>query len=65
MQLQKSNLTGTIAPPTPIPHDEVAQLAARNWEKLGRPAGRDLDIWLQAERQLLAARRGAAAQAGR
>ncbi|HYC70241.1 MAG TPA: host attachment protein [Opitutaceae bacterium] len=32
--------------------DPVAARARQLWEQQGRPAGRDLDIWLQAEREL-------------
>jgi hypothetical protein len=34
-------------------HPEIARLAAQLWEKRGRPANRDEEIWLEAERQLL------------
>jgi hypothetical protein len=34
-------------------HPEIARLAAQLWEKRGRPAGHDEEIWLQAEQQLL------------
>ena len=32
--------------------DEVRARARQLWEDAGRPAGRDLDFWLQAEREL-------------
>jgi hypothetical protein len=35
-------------------HDEVAQRAREIWQDLGRPAGRDAEIWLEAEQQLAA-----------
>lgn len=34
-------------------HDEIARQARRLWEGYGRPAGRDVAIWLEAERQVL------------
>ena len=36
--------------------DRVRDLAYTLWEQQGRPAGRDLELWLQAERQLSEAR---------
>jgi hypothetical protein len=35
---------------------EIANLAKEIWEREGRQSGRDLDYWLQAERQLLSSR---------
>ena len=32
---------------------EIANLAKQIWEREGRQAGRDLDYWLRAERQVL------------
>ena len=32
--------------------DEIRARARQLWEQAGRPAGRDLDFWLQAEREL-------------
>lgn len=40
----------TVIPPT---QEEISRRAATLWENYGRPEGRDLDIWLEAERQLL------------
>jgi len=34
--------------------EEVNRLAFLNWEKDGRPQGRDVDYWLEAESQLMA-----------
>lgn len=34
------------------PYESIAARARQLWEQQGRPAGRDLDIWLQAEREL-------------
>lgn len=33
-------------------HDEISQKARELWENYGRPAGRDEEIWLEAERAL-------------
>jgi len=41
-----------------VGYDEIARLAKRLWESEGRQTGRDLDYWLQAERELLSARSG-------
>jgi hypothetical protein len=40
---------------TYIRHGEVASLAEQLWEKAGKPDGRDLEFWLRAEQQVLAA----------
>lgn len=37
--------------PTPT-NEAIAERARQIWEKEGRPSGRDLEIWLEAERQL-------------
>jgi hypothetical protein len=39
-----------------VNRDEVAQRAYQLWQAAGRPIGRDLEYWLQAEAELLAAR---------
>jgi hypothetical protein len=33
-------------------HEEISNRAQQIWEALGRPADRDMEIWLQAEREL-------------
>ncbi|HEY0944184.1 MAG TPA: DUF2934 domain-containing protein [Opitutaceae bacterium] len=35
-------------------HDAIALRAAEIWRQRGYPAGQDLEIWLEAERQLFA-----------
>lgn len=35
-------------------HDDIAQRARQLWREHGSPAGRDDELWLMAERQLLA-----------
>jgi hypothetical protein len=45
--------------------DEVARRAYELWEAAGRSAGKDMEFWLQAEAELLAAlRRGRSSEAG-
>jgi len=45
---------------TSTQHDEIASIAAGLWEQAGRPAGRDLEFWLNAERRVLAAQQAKA-----
>jgi hypothetical protein len=40
-----------------LDHNEIAELAYKFWCAAGRPATRDLEFWLQAEPELLTARR--------
>lgn len=47
--------TALVTATTPT-KEEISYLASRLWEKAGRPDGRDLEFWLNAEKQLLAAR---------
>ena len=47
-----------------IERSEIAQRAYELWVGARRPAGRDLEFWLQAEAELLAARRGHPRKAG-
>jgi len=37
-----------------IGHSEIVQRASQLWEQAGHPVGRDTEIWLQAEAELLA-----------
>jgi hypothetical protein len=39
------------APPPPT-HEQIAALAHELWRERGSPEGSDVDIWLEAERQL-------------
>ena len=39
-----------------VSRDEVAQRAWQLWQAAGQPVGQDLEYWLQAEAELLAAR---------
>ena len=52
----------TASAPTPT-HDEIAQRAREIWNSRGQPAGQDLEIWLEAERQLQASAPAPAASA--
>ena len=38
--------------PAPLTQEQIAALAHELWRERGCPAGSDLDIWLEAERQL-------------
>lgn len=35
-----------------ITHEEISQRARQIWEREGRPEGRDVEHWLQAEEEL-------------
>ncbi|PTX97814.1 DUF2934 domain-containing protein [Opitutus sp. ER46] len=49
----RSSPPGTgIKPPT---HEQIAALAHELWRERGCPEGSDIDIWLEAERQLAGA----------
>lgn len=37
-------------------HDEIARRAREIWENAGCQSGRDLEFWLQAERELLSSK---------
>jgi hypothetical protein len=55
---KKSNTVPTAEPADvrQIPlHQETSQRARELWEKYGQPYGRDQEIWLEAERQVLGA----------
>jgi hypothetical protein len=39
-----------------LQHAKIAELARRIWEDEGRQAGRDMEYWLRAERQLVSGR---------
>jgi hypothetical protein len=43
----------SIQPPPPS-REDIALLAHQLWEKNGRPAGQDVEFWLQAEQALRA-----------
>ncbi|HVS54242.1 MAG TPA: DUF2934 domain-containing protein [Opitutaceae bacterium] len=49
MKAKPLNGTSTLKPAT---HEQIAALAHELWLAQGRPAGSDIDIWLEAERQL-------------
>ena len=35
-----------------VAHDEISRRAQQLWESAGRPKGRDVEFWLDAEREL-------------
>ena len=39
-------------PPAPPTHEQIARAAHDLWVEKGRPAGRDIEIWCEAERRL-------------
>jgi hypothetical protein len=51
-------------PQAKVPRNEVQHRAYHLWEAAGRPAGRDLEYWLQAEAELLAGNHRTRPQAG-
>ncbi len=55
--------TASKAPPSPpaassttvkVPHDKIAMRAYEKWCKAGKPHGRHMQDWLEAERELAA-----------
>lgn len=48
MQINSPNKNAVIS------HAEISRVAYMNWEKDGRPQGRDAEYWLQAESHLKA-----------
>lgn len=44
----------TRAATPPATHDQIAQRAREIWHARGEPAGQDIEIWFEAERQLQA-----------
>jgi hypothetical protein len=56
----------TTNPTTPIPHDQIAERARQLWKERGSPGGRELEHWLDAERQLrVEARRSGRSSSGK
>jgi hypothetical protein len=47
------SIAATLAPC----QSEIAQCARELWTESGQPDGRDVEIWLEAERRLISARR--------
>ena len=45
--------TGAVLTADPPTHEEIAGLAYRLYEQRGCPQGCDLELWLEAERQLM------------
>lgn len=44
--------SSTSTAPRQPTHEEISQKARELWENYGRPAGRDEEIWFEAERAL-------------
>lgn len=42
----------TLSNTRQLSHEDISQKAKELWESYGRPAGRDEEIWLEAERLL-------------
>ncbi|HEV2392287.1 MAG TPA: DUF2934 domain-containing protein [Verrucomicrobiae bacterium] len=56
-------MKNTIEQSVKVKESEISVVAYQMWEKAGRPAGRDLQFWLDAEGQLRAAAAKAASAA--
>src|SRR5580698_9003493 len=62
MKTKKSVFSPSSAPssaapaPHSVAHDIIAERAQAIWRERGSPLGRDMEIWLEAERQLYARR---------
>jgi hypothetical protein len=56
------NMQNTIELSTEVKESEIRLAAYQMWDKAGRPAGRDLQFWLDAEAQLRAATKAASAK---
>ena len=52
----KTSRATTSIPALNLSHDAIASRAATLWERKGRPAGRDEEIWLEAEKLLAISR---------
>ena len=55
------NMNSTIEHPVTVTESQIGAMAYKLWESAGHPAGRDLEFWLNAEKQLLAASKVASA----
>ena len=51
---KETNMKNTTSLQTKLSQGEIAQKAYEIWQTSGCPVGRDLEHWLQAERQLVA-----------
>lgn len=50
MKKTPASESAAIIPPT---HKDISLRAIKIWQSYGQPQGRDTEIWLEAERQLL------------
>ena len=48
----KRSSTADSRPPRPVTPEQIAALAHELWQERGCPEGSDVDIWLEAEREL-------------
>lgn len=70
--MKKKSAPANPPPAVPVPsdtrtvplHQEIATQARVLWNHYGQPAGRDVDIWLEAERQVLGVDGRVSQQAG-
>jgi hypothetical protein len=53
------NMNHTIEHPVRVTESQIGAVAYKLWESAGHPAGRDLEFWLNAEKQLRAAPKAA------
>lgn len=52
MKQKKSAKPSSPTPSREISHDQIAERARAIWQERGQPEGRDLEHWLDAEREL-------------
>lgn len=52
MNRKKLHKPAPSQPPREISHDRIAERARAIWQQRGQPEGRDLEHWLEAEREL-------------
>jgi hypothetical protein len=60
----KHSATTPSTAQTPIPHERIALRAYEKWVKRGRPAGTDVQDWIEAEAELRAEQATGAATTG-
>jgi hypothetical protein len=62
VNINEMNMENIIEPSGGVKTSAISAVAYQMWEKAGRPAGRDLQFWLDAEAQLRTAAKAAAAK---
>ena len=60
--MHEMNMKSTVEHSIKVKESEIRMAAYQMWEKAGRPPGRDLQFWLDAEEQLRTASTAAAAK---